>query len=64
MENRENPGFMTGLPELLILRLLQDRDMYGYEIVQAIARGDRRRGHPRRGGGLSPAAWRWRRTAR
>jgi len=39
METRENPGFMTGLPELLILRLLQDREMYGYEIVQAIARG-------------------------
>jgi PadR family transcriptional regulator, regulatory protein PadR len=38
MENRENPGFMTGLPELLILRLLQDREMYGYEIVQAIGR--------------------------
>jgi len=38
MENRENPGFMTGLPELLVLRLLQDREMYGYEIVQAIAR--------------------------
>jgi|SRR5580692_13165694 PadR family transcriptional regulator PadR len=38
MENRENPGFMTGLPELLILRLLQDREMYGYEIVQAMAR--------------------------
>jgi PadR family transcriptional regulator, regulatory protein PadR len=38
MENRENPGFMAGLPELLILRLLQDREMYGYEIVQAIAR--------------------------
>ena len=37
MENRENPGFMTGLPELLILRLLQDREMYGYEFVQAIA---------------------------
>ena len=31
------PGFMAGLPELVILRLLQDREMYGYEIVQAIA---------------------------
>ena len=28
---------MAGVPELLILRLLQDQDMYGYEIVQAIA---------------------------
>jgi len=27
---------MAGVPELMILRLLQDREMYGYEIVQAI----------------------------
>ena len=46
MENRENPGFMTGLPELLILRLLQDQGMYGYEIVQVIAR--------RSGGAVTP----------
>src|ERR1700712_915964 len=32
-----NSNFMSGVPELLILRLLQDREMYGYEIVQAIA---------------------------
>jgi PadR family transcriptional regulator, regulatory protein PadR len=32
-----NPSFMAGVPELLILRLLQDREMYGYEIVTAIA---------------------------
>jgi PadR family transcriptional regulator PadR len=32
-----NPGFIAGVPELLILRLLQDREMYGYEIVQALA---------------------------
>ena len=38
MENRGNPGFISGIPELLILKLLQDREMYGYEIVQAIAR--------------------------
>src|ERR1700743_1495360 len=38
MENRGNSGFLTGLPELLILKLLQEREMYGYEIVQAIAR--------------------------
>jgi PadR family transcriptional regulator, regulatory protein PadR len=31
-----NPNFMNGVPELLILRLLQQGDMYGYEIVQAI----------------------------
>ena len=33
---KTNPGFMTGVPELLILRLLADREMYGYELVQAI----------------------------
>jgi PadR family transcriptional regulator PadR len=33
---RTNPDFMTGVPELLILRLLADREMYGYELVQAI----------------------------
>jgi len=38
MENRGNPGFLSGIPELLILKLLQDREMYGYEIVQALAR--------------------------
>jgi PadR family transcriptional regulator PadR len=38
MENCGNPGFISGIPELLILKLLQDREMYGYEIVQAIAR--------------------------
>ena len=27
---------MNGVPELLILRLLRNREMYGYEIVQAI----------------------------
>lgn len=27
---------MAGVPELLILRLLKDREMYGYEIVAAI----------------------------
>jgi PadR family transcriptional regulator PadR len=27
---------MNGVPELLILRLVGDREMYGYEIVQAI----------------------------
>ena len=31
-----NPNFLNGVPELLILRLLQDSEMYGYEIVQAI----------------------------
>jgi PadR family transcriptional regulator, regulatory protein PadR len=37
MATREtNPSFMNGVPELLILRLLQQEEMYGYEIVQAI----------------------------
>ena len=31
-----NPNFMNGVPELLILRQLQQEEMYGYEIVQAI----------------------------
>ena len=31
-----NPNFMNGVPELLILKLLQTEEMYGYEIVQAI----------------------------
>ena len=32
-----NPPFMAGVPELLILSLLKDREeMYGYEIVAAI----------------------------
>ena len=31
-----NPHFMNGVPELLILKLLQQEEMYGYEIVQAI----------------------------
>jgi PadR family transcriptional regulator PadR len=37
-ENRANAGFGAGVPELLILKLLQAREMYGYEIVQAIGR--------------------------
>jgi PadR family transcriptional regulator PadR len=31
-----NPNFMNGVPELLILRLLQHEEMYGYQIVEAI----------------------------
>jgi PadR family transcriptional regulator PadR len=33
---KTNPDFMTGVPELLILRLLTEREMYGYELVQAV----------------------------
>jgi PadR family transcriptional regulator PadR len=37
MSPREtNPNFMNGVPELLILRLLGEQEMYGYELVQAI----------------------------
>ncbi len=36
MAREPNPNFMAGVPELMILRLLQEREMYGYEIVQAI----------------------------
>ncbi|HEY5624253.1 MAG TPA: PadR family transcriptional regulator [Gammaproteobacteria bacterium] len=31
-----NPPFMSGVPELLILKLLVRRQMYGYELVKAI----------------------------
>lgn len=33
---RRNPPFMSGVPELLVLRLLSEREMYGYELVRAI----------------------------
>jgi PadR family transcriptional regulator PadR len=37
MTSREtNPNFLNGVPELLVLRLLEEEEMYGYEIVQAI----------------------------
>lgn len=31
-----NPPFMSGVPELLLLRLLGQNDMYGYELVRSI----------------------------
>ena len=31
-----NPPFMSGVPELLVLRMLSAREMYGYEIVKAM----------------------------
>ena len=31
-----NPPFMSGVPELLILRLLARSEMYGYELVKAV----------------------------
>ena len=33
---RTNPPFMTGVPELLVLRLLSQKEMYGYELVRSI----------------------------
>src|SRR5262249_15203713 len=33
---RTNPDFLNGVPELLLLRLLARRPMYGYELVQSI----------------------------
>jgi PadR family transcriptional regulator PadR len=39
MASETNPSFMNGVPELLILRLLREKEMYGYEIVQAIRSG-------------------------
>ena len=37
-----NPSFMSGVPVLLILQLLDAQEMYGYELVKAIriATGD------------------------
>jgi PadR family transcriptional regulator PadR len=33
---RTNPDFLNGVPELVVLQLLDRRPMYGYELVQAI----------------------------
>ncbi len=33
---RSNPPFMSGVPELLLLRLLDQSEMYGYELVRSI----------------------------
>jgi PadR family transcriptional regulator PadR len=33
---KSNPPFMSGVPELLILRLLARQEMYGYELVKAV----------------------------
>lgn len=34
--SRSNPPFMSGVPELLLLRQLKAQEMYGYELVRAI----------------------------
>src|SRR4051794_37398857 len=36
MNTRKDSDFLNGVPELLILRLVARRPMYGYEVVQAI----------------------------
>lgn len=36
MAGQPNPPFMAGVPELMVLRLVKDREMYGYEIVAAL----------------------------
>jgi len=33
---KTNPSFLNGVPELLVLKLISHREMYGYEIVKAI----------------------------
>jgi PadR family transcriptional regulator PadR len=33
---QSNPPFMSGVPELLVLRLLARKEMYGYELVRAV----------------------------
>ena len=35
---RTNPDFLNGVPELVMLQLLAERPMYGYELVQSIRR--------------------------
>ncbi len=39
MARGPNPNFMAGVPELVILNLLREQEMYGYQIVQAIRTG-------------------------
>ncbi len=33
---KTNAVFMSGVPELVILRLLMNKEMYGYELVASI----------------------------
>ncbi|HEV2284718.1 MAG TPA: helix-turn-helix transcriptional regulator [Steroidobacteraceae bacterium] len=39
---RRNASFTRGVSELLILRLLSDREMYGYELAKAVQAVTRR----------------------
>ena len=36
MAKRVSQPFRNGVPELLILRLLRDKEMYGYQLIQAV----------------------------
>jgi PadR family transcriptional regulator, regulatory protein PadR len=36
MNTRKTNDFLNGVPELLLLRLLERRPMYGYQLVQSI----------------------------
>jgi PadR family transcriptional regulator, regulatory protein PadR len=36
MTKKTNPDFLNGVPELLILQLLDRRQLHGYDLVQAI----------------------------
>jgi PadR family transcriptional regulator PadR len=36
---KTNPPFMSGVPELLVLRQLVRQEMYGYELAKAIRAG-------------------------
>ena len=38
---KSNPAFLNGVPEMLILNLLAERAMHGYDLVQAIKAGSR-----------------------
>ena len=31
-----NPPFMSGVPEMLLLRLLAQKEMYGYQLVKSV----------------------------
>lgn len=35
---KQNPDFLNGVPELAVLRVLQDGPLHGYAIVQSIAK--------------------------
>ncbi len=35
-KTKTNAAFMSGVPEVLVLRPLRNKEMYGYELVRAI----------------------------